>query len=535
MLRPIKHQDSLDDKHDKRLVYGNAAAASLSMRRLDMVMCQDDPIHWCNNWCWIFDPRFKTQRIPFVLKPYQEDIFRSLLEEENRNQIVVKSRDMGATYTYLAFFVWEILFKENVESLVVSQKREKVDDWTCGSLIGKVEYMLQNTPSFMFPHGPFERKFLMVTNGNGSLIKGEAASDDLGRGGRYKRILWDECASAERSSAKYSSLVAATKNLNLVSTPKGKQGIFSYIHFDDTVDIIRHNLHWSNDKDKDAEWYEKEKRKIGDPVVVAQELDCDFTASIEGRIYTMLSIEKHIVDWEVQSDTEKIRMWDYGMSSDPTVCLWAEIFYNEDNEKCIYIYQEHDDRDQKQSPEWHARQVVYNTPHYISREWGDPAGQNRDASMVSYIDQLSNHSVNVCKEIQKKNTGREVKIYSQGINISSTRMEVGYGIMLVRIALEKNRLFISEKCTHLIECVSNYRQKVSKGQVVQRDSALELFNPLHDWTSHKCDALRYGIQNELFDLVETKYTSGVDYTQEEYKMVTAGMRHGNVGQIVDDI
>jgi hypothetical protein len=41
-------------------------------------------------------------------------------------------------------------------------------------------------------------------------------------------------------------------------------------------------LSWRQDPRKGPEWYEAEKQRIGDPVIVAQELDIDYSASVAG-------------------------------------------------------------------------------------------------------------------------------------------------------------------------------------------------------------------------------------------------------------
>jgi hypothetical protein len=57
-------------------------------------------------------------------------------------------------------------------------------------------------------------------------------------------------------------------------------------------------LHWRDDPRKDQEWYDKQCRFLDDPVVIAQELDLDYNASIEHVLipapWIEASIDAHI-------------------------------------------------------------------------------------------------------------------------------------------------------------------------------------------------------------------------------------------------
>ncbi len=57
-------------------------------------------------------------------------------------------------------------------------------------------------------------------------------------------------------------------------------------------------FHWRNDPRKDEQWYEKECLKIDNPVIVAQELDLNYQASVEGILipaeWVQAAIDAHI-------------------------------------------------------------------------------------------------------------------------------------------------------------------------------------------------------------------------------------------------
>ena len=58
------------------------------------------------------------------------------------------------------------------------------------------------------------------------------------------------------------------------------------------------SLHWTQDPRKDQTWYEKKCYEIDDPVIIAQELDLNYSASVEGIMipaeWVRSAIDSHI-------------------------------------------------------------------------------------------------------------------------------------------------------------------------------------------------------------------------------------------------
>ncbi|MDE2021123.1 MAG: TerL protein, partial [Patescibacteria group bacterium] len=63
------------------------------------------------------------------------------------------------------------------------------------------------------------------------------------------------------------------------STPKGMANPFAIQRHSGRIPVFTFN--WRDDPRKDQAWYDKMKEKK-DPVTVAQEIDCDYSASVEG-------------------------------------------------------------------------------------------------------------------------------------------------------------------------------------------------------------------------------------------------------------
>ena len=121
-----------------------------------------------------------------------------------------------------------------------------------------------------------------------SVIEGEAG-DSLGRGAKFTLYLIDEAAWLERPEAADAALSQSAECLIYVSTPKGTNNPFFNKRQSGNFPVF--TFHWTDDPTKDEMWYEKEKKKIDDPAIVAQELDISYTASVEGIVIPYVWVE----------------------------------------------------------------------------------------------------------------------------------------------------------------------------------------------------------------------------------------------------
>jgi hypothetical protein len=81
-----------------------------------------------------------------------------------------------------------------------------------------------------------------------------------------------------------------------VSTPRGMNNTFARKRHSGKIKVL--SLHWSEDPRKDQAWYDKKCHDIDDPVIIAQELDLDYTASVEGilipAVWANAAVDAHI-------------------------------------------------------------------------------------------------------------------------------------------------------------------------------------------------------------------------------------------------
>jgi hypothetical protein len=111
---------------------------------------------------------------------------------------------------------------------------------------------------------------------NGASIIGEAGSN-IGRGARSSIYFKDESAFYEQAES-IDAALSQTSNCKIdVSTPNGEGNPFWRKRMGGKVPVFVFD--WRDDPRKGQDWYDKQRREL-DPVVLAQEVDRDYSASI---------------------------------------------------------------------------------------------------------------------------------------------------------------------------------------------------------------------------------------------------------------
>lgn len=249
---------------------------------------------WCEHFAYTFDPRdIRNPHKRFILYDYQREAARKTIAciLEGRDQLEEKSRDMGASWLKMAIFTWMWTFWESFHALVGSRKEDLVDDYTVDSLFGKIDYMVDRMPRWMVPgyDDKKNRKLLRIEHPCGNLISGESANPNFGRGPRKNVVYFDEYAFTENDRAIWTSIADTAPCKLVTSTPQGMNNQFAILRFQVGSGIEILTLHWTLHPLKDVEWYEREKKKRkGNTVTIAQELDINYQASAGGLVLDMM-------------------------------------------------------------------------------------------------------------------------------------------------------------------------------------------------------------------------------------------------------
>jgi phage terminase large subunit len=252
-----------------------------------MAFYADHPVEFITDWCCTFDPRNVERGFeavtPFLLFPKQADYVRWVVARWRGREdgVVEKSRDMGVSWLCVSIATWMWIFHPGVVVGFGSRKEAYVDDLgNPASLFWKIRETIKLLPAEFVPKGYNERahapSMKIINPANGSTIIGEAG-DNIGRGNRTSIYFVDESAFLERQESVAAAL-SQTSNCKLhVSTPNGAGNVFYRMRMGGRVPVFVFD--WRDDPRKDQAWYERQKA-ILDPVVVAQEIDRDYTASV---------------------------------------------------------------------------------------------------------------------------------------------------------------------------------------------------------------------------------------------------------------
>lgn len=247
----------------------------------------EHPADWISEWGTTFDPRLAERGlrtvVPFVLFPKQRQFIDWCYERWKRREdgVVEKSRDMGASWLTVGFAAWMMIFREGTVVGFGSRKEEYVDKiGDPKSLFWKLREFINLLPREFQPprwdpakHAPFMK---IMNPDNGAVVTGEAGAG-IGRGNRTSIYFVDESAFLEHPDQADAAL-SQTSNCRIhISTPNGTGNPFHRkAHDGRTPKFV---FDWRDDPRKDEAWYEDQKSKL-DPVVVAQEIDRSYTASV---------------------------------------------------------------------------------------------------------------------------------------------------------------------------------------------------------------------------------------------------------------
>jgi hypothetical protein len=249
---------------------------------------RNNPAQFMIDWGCTFDPR-NVERglpaiVPFLLFPRQEEWVDWVMHnwKNQKPGATVKSRDMGLSWLSVGLAATLCMFNKDMVIGFGSRKEEYVDKIGAPkSLFHKARMFSRLVPP-EFRSGFDEKKtaphMRIMFPGMGSALVGESG-DGIGRGDRASIYFVDEAAFLERPQLVEASLSQTTNCRQDISTPNGMANPFAEKAKGGKCRTFE--FHWRDDPRKDQAWYDKQVDEL-DAVTVAQEIDINFSASIEG-------------------------------------------------------------------------------------------------------------------------------------------------------------------------------------------------------------------------------------------------------------
>lgn len=265
---------------------------------------RDNPADFINDWGVTFDPkgveRGLPALIPFVIFPKQREWIEWVVDhwKTQKPGLTDKSRQGGLSWLSVALSCALCLFHPGMSIGFGSRKQEYID--VIGgpkSLIEKGRIFMRALPrefrgGWTREHAPHMR---MIFPDSGALISGEAG-DNIGRGNTTSIYFVDEAAFLEHPMMVDASLSQTTNCRMDISTPNGLGNSFATKRFEGKIDVF--TMHWRDDPRKDDAWYQKQINEF-DPVIIAAEIDINYSASVEGVLipssWVQAAIDAHRV------------------------------------------------------------------------------------------------------------------------------------------------------------------------------------------------------------------------------------------------
>jgi len=296
--------------------------------------CKEDVLFYVNTFVWTYSPKDSSEKptVPFVTWPYQDYVFFRLLKSFAKEDIViVKSRDIGATWICLAFLEWKWHFYDELSFLLVSRKEEYVDlRDTPRELFWKIDFIHKNQPAWMLPklrgrkNDPNRKRKSLFNAITHSIIAGEATVEDIARGDRQTSIFIDEAAAIPHLDKVNAATRDATNCRIFVSTPKGHNEFESIVNLaceQDRLIVLHWTMHptksrgaYVYDRESDfvirldknfnyadyqfikdgkirSPWYDEQESRATNKKELYQELDIDFHES-SSPFFNNIEIQK---------------------------------------------------------------------------------------------------------------------------------------------------------------------------------------------------------------------------------------------------
>lgn len=264
-----------------------------------------NPAQFIIDWGCTCDPRNvnigQPAIIPFLLFPRQEEWISWLMDNWRSRSpgVTEKSRDMGVSWLSTSLAATLCLFYPGMKIGFASRKEEYVDRrGDPKSLFYKIKQFISLLP-IEFRFGWEEKKhskhMVITFPHTGAIITGEAGYN-IGRGDRTSITIIDESSFLERPEVVESALSMTSDCRQDISTPYGSTNPFARKVREKKIPCF--TFHWRDDPRKDEAWYQKKCEEIGDPVIIAQELDLNYQGSVEGVVipseWIQSAIDAHV-------------------------------------------------------------------------------------------------------------------------------------------------------------------------------------------------------------------------------------------------
>lgn len=236
--------------------------------------CARDPVYFMKKYVKIQHPNRGT--LPFLTFPFQDTSLSDFVKY--RENIILKSRQMGITTLVAAYSLWLMTFHTDKEILCLSITQE-----TSKAIVTKVRFANDNLPSWLkVPSVEDNRLSLKLKNG--SQIKAASSAGTAGRSSALSLLIIDEAAfidGVEEIWLSAQPTLSTGGKVIILSTPNGVGNFFHKMWTEAEQGLNKLNrisLPWHLHPERDQTWRD-EQTKLSGVKGSAQECDCEFSTS----------------------------------------------------------------------------------------------------------------------------------------------------------------------------------------------------------------------------------------------------------------
>ena len=258
----------LKENTDYRISLLKTAGKSRALRRGLMRACETDILFWINSFVLQHNPNScgegSAEESGFVTWLYQEQAIARMIRAgvERRDVLILKSREMGASWLTLLLMLWYVLFSRRKKFLIISRNEEAVDrSGDSDSLFWKMEYVLEHLPGWM-TEGRWKRRKMRLENPLlGGSVTGQASTGKAGVGGRAYMMFLDEFSQVKEDTEVFDRTNDTTGCRIFNGTHKGLGTKFYELSL--KPDIEKLYMHWSMHPDKARGLYKVDPKGAG--------------------------------------------------------------------------------------------------------------------------------------------------------------------------------------------------------------------------------------------------------------------------------
>lgn len=194
-------------------------ATSVEQHVEEYSACVQDPWHFITNYVHISVPGVGD--VNFEAWPHLEDLCNITMN--NDRIIILKARQIGVTWFYVALAMWYALFRPNSNILVISIRQIESTEFK-----RRAKYIYRHLPEWLqVPIGKDNDEVLEFPTLD-SAIHSLPATEDSGRSSTANVVILDEWAFQEYARSIYTAILPTVANGKLIgiSTANGKNNLF---------------------------------------------------------------------------------------------------------------------------------------------------------------------------------------------------------------------------------------------------------------------------------------------------------------------